>query len=144
MFRPHFTIIGLLYKNKCRSVNMNVHFLQRAHNYMCFFLQICLHPQGICKITETKMLTSPLKNVRHPTAPTCCFCFPFVVGNNSFSKMYVHARCFVQFCREHCVIKVFISGPDRGTIYAFAYVVYIYIYICIYVHILYIYIYVRV
>ena len=27
---------------------------------------------------------------------------------NSSSNMYVHARCFVQFCREHCVIKVFI------------------------------------
>ena len=35
------------------------------------------------------------KNTRHPTAPTCGFCFTAVVGNNSFSKMYVHERCFV-------------------------------------------------
>jgi hypothetical protein len=37
-------------------------------------LQIWLRPLGICKISKTNMLTSPLKDVQHPTASTSCLC----------------------------------------------------------------------
>jgi len=40
-----------------------------------------VHPLGICKISKTNMLVSPLKNVRHPTASTCCLCCTAVAGN---------------------------------------------------------------
>jgi len=58
-----------------------------------------MFPLGICKISEANMLTRLLKKkVPQPTASTCRFCWTAVVGCNSFSEMYVYARCFVQCC----------------------------------------------
>ena len=31
-----------------------------------------------------------------------------ILKNVCICEVFVYARCFVQFCREHCVIKVFI------------------------------------
>jgi hypothetical protein len=64
-----------------------------------------LNPLRIRKISKTNMLISPLKNVRHPTASTYCLCWTAVVGNNSLSKMYIYARCFVQCYKAHCGTK---------------------------------------
>ena len=71
-------------------------------------LQIWMDPPGICKVSNTNMLISPLNNVPRPTASTCCLSFTSVVGGNSFSKMcvYSYARCFVQCYRACCVISV--------------------------------------
>jgi len=49
---------------------------------------ICMHPLRICKTSKTNIPISPLKNVRIPTASTCCLCWTIVAKNNSFSKMY--------------------------------------------------------
>jgi hypothetical protein len=67
-----------------------------------------LHPLRIREISNTNILISPLKNVRHPTASTYCHCWTAVVGNNSLSKMYIYARCFVQCYKAHCGAKVLI------------------------------------
>jgi hypothetical protein len=42
-----------------------------------------VHPLGICKTSKTDIL------------------------NNSFSKLYVYSRCFVECCRAHYVIEMF-------------------------------------
>ena len=60
-----------------------------------------MHPLGICKISKTNMLISPLKHVRHSSTYTCCLCWAAMVRNNSFSY-------FVQCYRAHYVIKMFI------------------------------------
>ena len=59
-------------------------------------------------MSKTDVLISTLKNVWHPTASTCCLCWTIVVGNNSFSNMYVYARCSVLCRRVRYVIKVLI------------------------------------
>jgi hypothetical protein len=64
-----------------------------------------LHPLGICKISNTNMLISPPKNVRHCTTSTCCRCWTAAVRNNWFSKICVYVRCFVQCYRAHYVIN---------------------------------------
>jgi hypothetical protein len=56
---------------------------------------------------KDKQLISPAKNVRRPTAPTCCFCWTTVVGNNSFSKMYVYLKRYMKCYRAHYVTEVF-------------------------------------
>lgn len=56
-----------------------------------------------------KRADQPFKNVRHPTATPCCLHWTGKVGNNSFSKAYVYARCFVQCYMAHYVIKLLIS-----------------------------------
>ena len=66
-------------------------------------LQFWIHPLGIWKILKADMLISPLKILRHGTASACCLCWPAVVGNTSFLKMCVYARCFVQRYREQAL-----------------------------------------
>jgi len=71
------------------------------------------------------MHISPLKkNIRHPTASTCCVCWTAVIGNNSFSKMYVRAGRFVSCYRAHYVMKVWFCVPNKGASYANASVIY--------------------
>ena len=69
-------------------------------------LKIWMHPLRICKMPNTNALTRSLKNVSHPAAFTCCLCWIAVVGKNSFSKTYVHVRCFVPRYTARYVIKV--------------------------------------
>ena len=45
-----------------------------------------MHRLGICGISNTKKLISPLINVPHPAASTYCLCWTAVVGKNSLSK----------------------------------------------------------
>ena len=56
---------------------------------------------------------SPLNNLWHPTASTCCLCWTSADVNSLFSKMYVHARCFVQGYRALCVFKLLILWSWR-------------------------------
>jgi hypothetical protein len=49
-----------------------------------------------------------------------------VVGDDSFSKMFVYARCIVMYYRAHSVIKLLILQFDKGAFYAHAYIIYIY------------------
>jgi hypothetical protein len=58
-----------------------------------FYIRI--QPLWIYKISKVNMLISPLKHLPHPTVSTCSLWWTAVVGTNSFSKMYVYARCFV-------------------------------------------------
>jgi hypothetical protein len=72
-------------------------------------LQIRMHPSGICKISKTNMLISPLEYVRQSTASTYCLCRTAVAGNNSFSNMYAYVlRCFIECYGAQYVIKVLI------------------------------------
>jgi hypothetical protein len=57
-------------------------------------LQTWMHRLGICKISKTNMLISPLKNLQHSTVVMCCLWQTAVDGNNSFSKIYNYASCF--------------------------------------------------
>jgi hypothetical protein len=66
-------------------------------------------PLEICKMSTTNTEKQPAKYLRHPTATKFCFCWSTTVGNNSFSKIYMHARWFVQCYREHFVIKLLYS-----------------------------------
>jgi hypothetical protein len=108
-------------------------------------LQIWMHPLWICKISETNTFISPLKDMRHSTTSTCCPCWTTVVGNNSFSKMYEYARCFVQCSRVHCVVNVLIlQSWQRSflclcihniyTPYMTNRALYTYINVCTYIH----------
>jgi hypothetical protein len=54
-------------------------------------------PLRICRISKTNLLISPLRNVRHPTASTCYVCWIAVVGNNSFTKIFVYTL-YKLFC----------------------------------------------
>ena len=63
----------------------------------------------ICKISTTNTEKQPAICVRHSTSSKFCLCWTTAVGNNSFSKMYVHAGWFVQCYREHFVIKMLYS-----------------------------------
>jgi len=74
-------------------------------------------------MSNTNMLISPLNNVPRPTASTCCLCFTAVVGGNSFSKICVYARCFVQCYKAYCIISVgLFCGLDKGAFYVCAYI----------------------
>jgi hypothetical protein len=74
--------------------------------------KVAMHPRGICKMSMTNMLTSPLKSVRNPTASACCLCCTVVGGNNSFSKILRFVQRWRN--RERYVIKVQFCGPDKG------------------------------
>jgi hypothetical protein len=65
--------------------------------------------QPLAPARKEKRADQPFKNVRQPTATTCCLHWTGEVGNNSFSKAYVYARCFVYCYWAHYVIKVLIS-----------------------------------
>jgi hypothetical protein len=67
-----------------------------------------MHPLGICKMIKHADL--PTRKGATSYRTHVFICWTAVVGNNSFSKMYVlvYARCFVQCYRSHYVIKVFI------------------------------------
>jgi len=80
---------------------------------------------GICTIWNVNVLISPVINVWHPTASTCCFRWTDGVGNNSFSKMCVYARCSVRCYRERYVIWVLILWSWQRRIFT---LVYAYIY----------------
>jgi hypothetical protein len=60
-----------------------------SHGTVCVVQVGAMYPAGICKISKTNMLISPLKNVRHPTASSCCPCWAPVVVKNSILGMYV-------------------------------------------------------
>ena len=59
--------------------------------------QIWMHPLGICKMPNTNMLISPLKNVPHPTAAMLPLLklrrWEQLIFKNEYT---VYARCFVQ------------------------------------------------
>ena len=56
-----------------------------------------------------KRTDSPIKNLRHTTASTCCLCRTAVLGNDSFTKMFVH------YYKEHCVLKAIgVTWGDGG------------------------------
>ena len=62
-------------------------------------LQIQVHPLGIHKTSEKIMLISPLKSARNLTESTRSLCRSAVVfggGGGPFSKLNLHATCFVQ------------------------------------------------
>jgi hypothetical protein len=46
------------------------------------------------------------KIVPHPTASTFCLCFTAVIGDSSFSKLYLCFTIFVKCYKAHFVIKV--------------------------------------
>ena len=84
--------------------------------------QIWLNPSGICSISKTNMQISPLKEL---ATPYRTHVLPLAV-NNSFSKMCVGARWFVQCYRARYVISCWLCGPDSGT-FSFMHRIYTYI-----------------
>jgi hypothetical protein len=90
----------------------------------------CTH-QGFAN--DHQHADSPLQNLRHPTAFKCCFCCNAVVGNDSFSEMYVFAISVVQCYSAHCVMEVATLWSQQRRSYTYAYMIYIYIYT--YIHI---------
>jgi hypothetical protein len=62
---------------------------------------------------KDKHADQPVNNQWHPTAPTRCLCWTAAVVNSSFSKMCVHARCFVQGYRALCLFKLLILWSWR-------------------------------
>jgi len=92
-------------------------------------LQIWLRPLGICKIPNTNVLISPPKNVRHPTAPTCCLCWTTAFGKDSFSKMHACARCVVRCYTEYITgYEVWIVRSwQRNLLYSYSHYIYSFI-----------------
>jgi len=83
----------------------------------CTHTPIWLHPQGICRISKTNMLISPPPPPK--VTPYHIHMLPLL--NRSFSKIYVHARCFVQCYRQYYT-KCWFCGPDKAAFYARAYI----------------------
>lgn len=73
-------------------------------------------------------LIGPLKQARHRTASTCCLSWSAGVGNNSFSKMYAYARCFVQCCTVLCNKSIDFVILTKAFFYSYAHIIQ---YICI-------------
>jgi len=89
-------------------------------------------PLRICRISKTHLLISPLRNVRHPTASTCYVRWTAVVGNNTFTKIFVYTL-YKLFCRvlwsALCNLSVdFFLFWQRRFLRLYIYI-YIYIYI---------------
>jgi len=72
-------------------------------------LQIWTHPLGICKTPTTDTLRAHQRTCDTLLHPRVASVEPGVAGNNSLSKMCIHARCFVQSYTAHPYVnKVFI------------------------------------
>lgn len=105
---PHETSSRTLHTRRPVARGVQVGAMHPVHIWM--------HPIGIRKMSKTIKLSSPLRNVRHPTASSSCLCWPTVAGNNSFSDMRVNAESFVQDYSAPCAITVLMLWSWQGTI----------------------------
>jgi hypothetical protein len=76
---------------------------------------------GICKVSDNHAY-QPTKNMQHITASTCSLGWTAAVGNDSFSKVYAHARCFVQCYTIHYEVKWFNLLSCHSTFYIYVYI----------------------
>ena len=80
LFSPsvRFTVLSVhlaWYRDHCRAVARGWEFAEYQRQHM--------------------QISRP-RNVRHPPTFRCCLCWSAVVGNNTFSNMCAHARCFAK------------------------------------------------
>jgi hypothetical protein len=84
-------------------------------------LRIWIHPLGIFKVSKGNIFISPLKSVIYPTTKACCLCWTIVVGNNSFSKVYVYTKYLSSVIVYN---KVWNLWCWKDAFYAYAYTIY--------------------
>jgi hypothetical protein len=88
-------------------------------------LPMWMHPIEFTKISKTSIPISLLKDVRHPTASTWCFCGTAVFGKKLIVKNV--RKC--NFIKRITQLKHWYCGPDKGPFYTYAHVICIYTYI---------------
>ena len=67
-----------------------------------------MHPLGICKISNTNMLLSPLKKCDTLLHPCVASVEPLQLETIHFKKMYKCSQCFLKCYKVHYATKVLI------------------------------------